>query len=624
MGFIKFSRDAVHSFAWMQLMDLARTLSHQEMKLDKAFYSHFDGENSIIYVSQFWSTYTPEVQTAGWKGEVVLRAGGSAQWTDGDAVLVFLKRAEHDPLMKLAKALFALGEDLRLEKKLRMDRPGTNKLFDHRKKVLGDYFAKRLGPHVQKGEDADALLIEVYLWAQNNGRPSSQVALEKWMQAESTAEVAEATWGLIETKRSDLRNDLLYQYFSTTNKGGAEAPKPPIHFESDMKRHKRLQNDDKSSTTKESEPSSKEKLSTWHRETDSPSLSMLRFDLERGTKTEIMSGNSVRESDSGDQALAQVQGYARSSVNRSAEQSRGDLTRVDNAGERDQPPFGAANVGAIAVNVPIHAPTYANVEAYSVLSKEVRTEVNRLKRTIRMTMEHRKTAPRTELAYGRLGRKLTKAVTEAYPRMFYKKINPSTKVDAAFLLLVDCSASMWDKMEETLKGITLFHEALRSLQISHSVVGFWEDTDQAKDNEYPNFFQEAISFRNSLMKSSGPNLLQLEPQMDNRDGYAIRQMTRKLLNCTGKQKLLIVFSDGEPSAANYFEEGISDTSEAVQEARRNGLEVISVFLGGGEVSEGIRETMRSIYGRHSLIVPSVSELPNQMSLLLKKLLLKAL
>ena len=48
--------------------------------------------------------------------------------------------------------------------------------------------------------------------------------------------------------------------------------------------------------------------------------------------------------------------------------------------------------------------------------------------------------------------------------MFYKRGQESQELDVAFQLLVDCSGSMYNKMEETKKSVVLFHEALKSLK----------------------------------------------------------------------------------------------------------------------------------------------------------------
>ncbi|MGA3854999.1 hypothetical protein ACPCW1_19300, partial [Bacillus pumilus] len=75
---------------------------------------------------------------------------------------------------------------------------------------------------------------------------------------------------------------------------------------------------------------------------------------------------------------------------------------------------------------------------------------------------------------------------------------PSSEIDAVLTLLVDCSANMFDKMNEKKKGIVLFHEALKSVPVPHQIVGFWEDTNAASETSQPNYSNTVVSFKGSL------------------------------------------------------------------------------------------------------------------------------
>ncbi|MCS0543103.1 hypothetical protein NXY55_24290, partial [Aeromonas veronii] len=119
-------------------------------------------------------------------------------------------------------------------------------------------------------------------------------------------------------------------------------------------------------------------------------------------------------------------------------------------------------------------------------------------------------------------------------------------------------------------------------------------------------------------------IMQLEPEEDNRDGFSIRLQTKKLLQRTEKQKFLLVFSDGEPAAFDYEQNGIIDTHEAVLKARKHGIEVINVFLSNGEIDEGQQTTIQNIYGKYSILVPNIEQLPDVLFPLLKKLLYKSI
>jgi nitric oxide reductase activation protein len=140
----------------------------------------------------------------------------------------------------------------------------------------------------------------------------------------------------------------------------------------------------------------------------------------------------------------------------------------------------------------------------------------------------------------------------------------------------------------------------------------------------PNYFQHVIDFSSSYKKESGSEIMQLEPMEDNRDGFAIRHASQSLMKRSEKQKFLLVFSDGEPAAMGYEQNGVVDTHEAVLLARKQGIEVINVFLSNEPIDEGQQTTIRNIYGKYSILVEDVSELPNVLFPLLKRLLHKSI
>ena len=117
---------------------------------------------------------------------------------------------------------------------------------------------------------------------------------------------------------------------------------------------------------------------------------------------------------------------------------------------------------------------------------EIQYAEKSLRTAIQKTIEQKQIAPRSDLHFGRLNRKLLRLLTDENPRLFYKKNAPSTELDVTFSLLVDCSASMYDKMEETRLGITLFHETLKGLDIKHSLLVFMKMLSMQMIDEQPN------------------------------------------------------------------------------------------------------------------------------------------
>ncbi|MEW9698793.1 hypothetical protein [Paenibacillus sp. SI8] len=536
----------------------------------------------------------------------------------------------------MANQLFALCEDMRLEQICRRRRPGTVRVFAQRHRIYASYYKHKLSSHLKKGELGEAFILLIYGWftgaewgsyvhGEQLHELTSRMAgvyplLEQVEEAEHTSEVASCCERIMDSLSYWLQRDTLVQYFWMQPESGTENPLAARH-EGELKRAKRLANEDVLPEQEgERQLPGQERMPTWHRESSDRTPGLLRFELERGSRT-AAAGDTPREGDAADQALAIAQGRSLRAQRTGAAGERRQSFGVPAAAGHGE---GAAGMLATATWLAPERPSAAQEAAYRRLSERVAPLAKPLQRAIRRTLERKRIAPRGDQLFGRLDKRLTRAVTQEAPRLFYKKRAPVPQLDAAFALLVDCSASMYDKMDETKLGLVMFHETLRDLRIPHEVVGFWEDADRVTEKEAPNLFQVAMDFASSCASGCGAALLQLEPQQDNRDGFAIRRMCERLLRRSERQRVLLVFSDGEPSAADYNDAGILDTHEAVLQARRLGIEVISVFLANGAVHETQQKAMRNIYGRSSIVVPNIEELPQQLAPILRKLLLKSI
>ena len=165
---------------------------------------------------------------------------------------------------------------------------------------------------------------------------------------------------------------------------------------------------------------------------------------------------------------------------------------------------------------------------------------------------------------------------------------------------------MYNKMEETKKSVVLFHEALKIFKIPHAISGFWEDASSAKPEDKPNVIHEVVNYKNSTLPNVGPEIMQLREEEDNRDGYIIRIVSEKLAKRPEKHTLL-VFTDGEPSALDYQQDGILDTHEAVKLAPVKVVEVIGIFIEEGEAKE-VLSIDENIYNHHFLVANHAEDL----------------
>ncbi|RSK28284.1 VWA domain-containing protein [Bacillus sp. HMF5848] len=637
MKYIKFNDKQVDSFLFMELTDLAEGLARDpQLEIEYAYQSYYNQLAHKITISRFWDDHVVDVKRYGLMSDILLRSAGSMMHSDFKEIKSFIKKTNKLKFPNIAKQLLMLLEDIRLEDAVVKERPGTKRVFKTRRVAYRKYFKSQLNTNLIRSVYTDALYCTVYLLVTAESPlediPPIQDKIDRVLpyirselvhvyEANSTKAIVSIVLRVMEVLDEILERDMLNLYFFLPEHVYSE---DKLIFE-DLKRRDRLRNNDLLEDVKNGDEDvhDEEKMPMWHRETESPTKSFLQFDLEQGTKTDLM-GEGVREGEDGDQALGMVQGSSQQS-------SRNDFAKMEALeAERDEKKasavdqYGKENRQAIAIFLKPDIQTNEQKRLYTQYKAEISPYQKKLKQMIQKTLEHKKILPRHDLHIGRLSKQLTKFFVDENPRMFYKKNQPSPEIDAAFGLLVDCSASMYDKMEQTKLGITLFHEALKSVQVPHSIVGFWEDTGDASEEKQPNYFKKVVDFATFKDDRVGPNIMQLEPEEDNRDGFAIRHMIEVLLTRQEKQKFLLVFSDGEPAAFGYEQNGIVDTHEAVVEARKHGIEIINVFLANGEISEGQQNTIRNIYGKYSILVPHIEELPDVLFPLLKKLLLKSL
>lgn len=638
MRFVQFNDKKIDSFLFMELSDLAKNLSRNEaVEIEYGFKSYYDPIQNKIIISHFWDNRPRLDEVSGLKSDIYLRSLGSAVHSDFSQFKSYLSEIKKTRVQSFAKQLFMLTEDLRLEELCKRSRPGTQKAFAARRRIYRDYFKSQLTVHIEKSVPTDALFNVMYLLLTsdspledipninesiNRAMPFLRNELFRFYDAKSTIDIAKTCLSIVEVLDEILREDMLNMYFHL----------PELDYEQveqgltydDLKRKSSLKNQDTLDHVKEGdEDLHEDKLPTWHRETSTPTKSFLQFDLEQGTGTNLL-GKGVREGESGDQAMGIVQGSAQKSGRNDYSKMEAEESRKERTEGQGDSQYGKENKFAFPIFLKPEPVTDRERHGYEQNKKEIAPYQKKLKQMIMKTLEHKKTLPRSDLHFGRLNKKLLRLFTDDNPRLFYKKDQPSPQIDAVFSLLVDCSASMFDKMEQTKLGITLFHEALKSVMVPHSIVGFWEDTNEATETKQPNYFRTVVDYHSSLKRKSGPEIMQLQPEEDNRDGFAIRLLTERLLIRQEKQKFLLVFSDGEPAAANYEQNGIVDTHEAVAEARKQGIEVINVFLANGEIEEAQQKTIQNIYGKYSILVPHIEELPDVLFPLLRKLLYKSI
>jgi len=634
----RFHHSNVDTNLFLQLQDLTNVLSRNErLQFEFSYGSFIDLITEKITASRIWDRLQEDTKLAGLKSDLYLRTLGTLYHSSVYAMKEYAETIESSTMPKFASQLFTLLEDIRLEEIIKSSRPGTKTVFRMRHEYYKHYFESQLAANVTKGLATDELFCLIYLLlfadspdpAFPRANDEQLASLEQMkpviyrvFEAKSTNEITAIAYDLLRLVQHKY-SDSIHEYFMFPIGHIHEASEDRLFDE--LTRTDDVANKDKQTIDEEKNEYIDQRFSTWHRENknNDRKQTFLQFELEVGTKTNML-GGGARETEDGDQAMGTIQGASGESKKNDYSKLESPERKEANRGKQSEYEYGEENKHAVKVIKEAEKPSVEDMKLYMQFLQEIEPYKRKLSATLKKTLEHRKNEPRSDLLFGRLSKKLLPLVLDENPRVFYKKNEESKEFDAAFTLLVDCSASMHNKMDETKKGIILFHEVLKSLKIPHSIIGFWEDANEVKENYQPNYFHIVHSFADSLYGNHGPKIMQLDAEEDNRDGFSIRVASEELEARTEKHKFLLVFTDGEPAASDYSQNGIIDTHLAVSETRKKGMDVIGMFLADGEVQEKDEIMMKNIYGKEHILIPTVSDLPEHFAPLLKKLLLKTI
>lgn len=624
--FIKFNDEQLDAKQVMMLQDLARLLLKDEqtqVKIQKfPFYNPFS--NTLI-TSWFWSHRPHHIEQAGLKTDVLLAAYGY-QHMDIDIVNHVLHNDDFHHT-KFFHQLFKLLEDVRILELIRKERPNTAKYIDLRLDTRLAFTDSQINVYKTKTVFTDLLFLnlERAFLSQNfydvpSIHPTFDDVLVNMYQylpnifqnktSEDNMYLAERIMYQVDDL---LKEDMLNEYYYL-----------PLKLYEDIQAtaFEDLKRTDASNTDGNDKHQSEEDVETAEAETktadsETKGGAYLEMELHEGENSEVIADNdTAREGDSTDDMTDMMTKKGKGSQN-TLDHDEGGFIGQNQAFALE----GINKNVKVEWKVPNIQPQH--ILDYQHSKNDVQFEIKDLIQIIKKTINREHQDERHNLTKGRLQKDLINWFIDDQYKLFYKKQDLSKTFDATFTLLVDASASMHDKMDETIKGVVLFHETLKSLNIKHEILAFNEDAFEADDREQPNIIDEIINYNYSIFEKEGPRIMSLEPQDDNRDGVAIRIASERLLQRSHQQCFLIVFSDGEPSAFNYSQDGIIDTYEAVETARKFGIEVFNVFLSQEAITEDIEQTIHNIYGQFSIFVEGVEHLPNLLSPLLKKLLLKS-
>ncbi|MDN3451372.1 VWA domain-containing protein [Planococcus sp. APC 3906] len=604
--FIQFNNETIDTKLLHGMEMLAGALADAPyLKVTTRKLVEFRPSESMLSISVFWRHRAPHIERLGYKSDIYLMAAGF--WRDFDVPAWRTFISGHSPLPELKQQLLLCAEEFRLSEKIKKARPGTAEAFKVREETYAGYHKDRYKGNRQKGFAADAFLNAAFLRL----RSIDVVDTEEWeplffmwsrmFDAQSTADSAEVVGAMMDRLEYLFEADLVHGYYTF---GEAVEKNQPFRYHEGI--------EPEQSEDEEKNDTIEEWFQSWHRESEASESAAMEFELEQGGSGYAEGG---REEDGSGEVEHTAKGDSRGEHK---EDNEADDRQMASSSKQAGTKFGNANnrVAYTESRIRIAAGQRGQIEEWR---RKQAPYVKSLLRELKKRMMQKQQSVRTNLNAGRLSKDLLPLVIEDRPKPFYRKSAPSKELDAVFCLLIDGSASMIDKLDETKQAVLLFHDVLRGLGVPHEIVLFYEDAYEASDDRQPNYFEWMHKMEDGTLDHADA-IASMEAHEDNRDGFAIRWMSDRLRSRQEKHRFLLVFSDGEPSAYNYAENGVVDTADAVAEAKKQNIEVLHLFLSNGTISDEQAAFYRMMYGNKSVSADSLEHFVDQTLRLLKRTL----
>ncbi|MEK5215652.1 vWA domain-containing protein [Psychrobacillus sp. FSL H8-0487] len=614
--FIQFNNETIDARQLMHYENVAKALTKNTLlAINERKLIEFQPADQIISLSVFWRHREKHVMHAGRISDIFLMAEGF--WKSFD-VLKWQQFQEEKPtsLTKFMDQLLFCLEEFRMVEMIQKKRIGTQKVFTIRIHTYLEFHKQQLRVNVQKGFLADAFISYLYICLYEGtmyvtGPDIFSVTnsiIQKVYESKNTQQSIDLAYQLYFLLNEYINEDSLLQYYAIISY--TRVASKDFHYHQGAKDSERGEEVEKDTI--------EEIFRTWHRENEQENGVHLQYELEHGRDGKAQQAIEAEEGQEGHEITMTGKGQSsgNSKEGQVAQSTNDQSSDLKKAGKS----FGKEHTNVMYQEKRIAITSIS--ENQHLLYKYRQDHAPYLKafvQEMKKRLEQKRVDKRTNLTKGRLSTKLTALWTDERPKPFYKKNAPSIQLDAVFGLLVDGSASMQDKMEETKKAVLLFHDVLRELKITHEIVLHYEDAYEATETSQPNAF-EWIHKLEDGQKDNGLDILSMEAHEDNRDGFAIRWMGKRLENRAEAHKFLLVFSDGEPSAFGYAQNGIMDTAEAVLEQEQLGINVLHLFLNDREATEEQLNLFRLIFDKKSATASSLEKFSEETLRLLRKML----
>ena len=253
-------------------------------------------------------------------------------------------------------------------------------------------------------------------------------------------------------------------------------------------------------------------------------------------------------------------------------------------------------------------------QLYTETVKEMKSPIGQLKRKIQLYGDTKIHTIRNQRR-GKLDKKMLHKIPLGRPDLFKNVIVDEDKpLDVC--LLVDESGSMgsW-KMDKARQTAIALREALKDNQ----ALNLWVFGHTADGYEWHKEGETNMSvYWSPTYQSDVKAIGSMKARAENRDGMALLASAERVKAespSMGSNKLMIVISDGEPSADKYrFGVSVPHTKKCVKHLEGQGWSIIQVGISGAR-----ERIMRQMFSNY-LLVDDTNELPAKISKIIRKVI----
>ncbi|MCL2776114.1 MAG: nitric oxide reductase activation protein NorD, partial [Oscillospiraceae bacterium] len=267
--------------------------------------------------------------------------------------------------------------------------------------------------------------------------------------------------------------------------------------------------------------------------------------------------------------------------------------------EADNIRYGNAHIG---VNITVNRINPVNdklIEQYNSISQPLLLLSKRMQDQISQILQNKLNGGKMTGLY--MGRHIKSShIFRNDGRIFYNTRLPEDSLDIAVALLVDESASMGgrDRITSARAASIVIYDFCVKLGIPVIVYGHSTSygTRDVELYAYAEFDSYDMKDKYRIMDMSA--------RSSNRDGAALRFVAERLMTRSEDIKLLILTSDGQPSAIGYTGTAAEDDLRSIKREYTNkGVTVFNAAIGDD------KENIERIYGRGYLDITDLNKLP---------------